>query len=99
MRDLGVDEVTTGIPIASGCFMFARRELLQRLGGFAPEYFLYFEDFDLSLRLGRVADIAYVPQVQIVHVGGYAAGKGWAHRRMFMRSAMTFFRRHGWRLW
>ena len=99
MRDLGVDEVTTGIPIASGCFMFARRELLQRLGGFAPEYFLYFEDFDLSLRLGRVADIAYVPQVQIVHVGGYAAGKGWAHRRMFIRSAMTFFRRHGWRLW
>lgn len=99
MRDLRVDEVTTGIPIASGCFMFARRELLQRLGGFAPEYFLYFEDFDLSLRLGRVADIAYVPQVQIVHVGGYAAGKGWAHRRMFMRSAMTFFRRHGWRLW
>jgi GT2 family glycosyltransferase len=99
MRDLRGDEVTTGIPIASGCFMFARRELLQRLGGFSPEYFLYFEDFDLSLRLGRVADIAYVPLVQIVHVGGYAAGKGWAHRRMFIRSAMTFFRRHGWRLW
>ena len=99
MRDLRGDEVATGIPIASGCFMFARRDLLQRLGGFSPDYFLYFEDFDLSLRLGRVADIAYVPQVQIVHAGGYAAAKGWAHRRMFISSAMTFFRHHGWRLW
>ncbi len=99
MRDLPADEVALGIPIASGCFMFVRRELLQRLGGFSPEYFLYFEDFDLSLRLRRLADIAYVPHVRIVHVGGYAAAKGWAHRRMFVRSAATFFRRHGWKLW
>jgi GT2 family glycosyltransferase len=98
MRDLPADQVATGIPIASGCFMFARRELLQRLGGFSSEYFLYFEDFDLSLRLRRLADIAYVPRVQIVHMGGYAAGKGWKHRRMFLRSAMTFFRHHGWKL-
>jgi len=99
MRDLPADEVAFDIPIATGCFMFARRELLQRLGGFSPEYFLYFEDFDLSLRLRQLADIAYVPHVRIVHEGGYAAAKGWAHRRMFIRSAATFFRRHGWKLW
>ncbi|MDQ3136738.1 MAG: glycosyltransferase family 2 protein [Gemmatimonadota bacterium] len=98
MRDLPDDEIATGIPIATGCFMFARRAPLQAIGGFSPDYFLYFEDFDLSLRLGRLAEIAYVPQVRIVHRGGYATRKGWAHRRLFLQSAVTFFRRHGWRL-
>lgn len=98
MRDLPEHEVATGIPIASGCFMFVRRGLLQVVGGFSPAYFLYFEDFDLSLRFRRVADIAYVPLVRVSHSGGYAARKGWAHRRLFLRSGVTFFRQHGWRL-
>jgi GT2 family glycosyltransferase len=98
MRDLAEDQVAADIPIASGCFMLARGNLLRDLGGFSPDYFLYFEDFDLSLRLRRKATIAYVPRVRIVHTGGEAARKGWAHRRMFIRSAATFFRRNGWRL-
>jgi hypothetical protein len=99
MRDLPDDAPTSPIPIASGCFMLCRRQPLAAIGGFSPEYFLYFEDFDLSLRFARQAAIAYVPAVRIRHAGGEAAGKGWAHRGMFVRSAFTFFRRHGWRLW
>ncbi len=98
MRDLPEDRAVTGIPIASGAFMFLRRAALDTIGGFSPDYFLYFEDFDLSLRLGRVADIAWVPAVRIRHAGGRAARKGWAHRRLFLASAATFFRRHGWKL-
>ncbi len=98
MRDLPEDAPSSPIPIASGCFMLCRRAPLAAIGGFSPEYFLYFEDFDLSLRFARQATIAYVPTVRIRHAGGEAAGKGWAHRRMFVRSGLTFFRRHGWRL-
>jgi GT2 family glycosyltransferase len=99
MRDLPEHEVASGIPMASGCFMFARRPLLETIGGFSPAYFLYFEDFDLSLRLRRLSDIAYVPWVRIIHSGGYAVRKGWTHRWLFLRSAATFFGSHGWRLW
>jgi hypothetical protein len=99
MRDLPDDAPTEGIPIASGAFMLCRRSALQEVGGFSPNYFLYFEDFDLSLRLGRRWRIAYLPGMRIRHAGGDAAGKGWAHRRMFIRSGLTFFRQHGWRLW
>jgi GT2 family glycosyltransferase len=99
MRDLPEDEVATGIPIASGCFMLARADALRSVGGFSPRYFLYFEDFDLSLRLNRVAAIAYVPTVRIVHLGGEAARKGLLHQRLFIRSALTFFSTHGWKLW
>ncbi|MBV8490247.1 MAG: glycosyltransferase family 2 protein [Candidatus Eremiobacteraeota bacterium] len=34
----------------SGCAMVVRREAFDRLGGFDPSYFLYYEDVDLSLR-------------------------------------------------
>jgi GT2 family glycosyltransferase len=99
MRDLPDDGPTERIPIASGAFMLCRGEALRSIGGFSPDYFLYFEDFDLSLRLGRRWRIAYLPGMRIRHAGGEAARKGWAHRRMFIRSGVTFFRQHGWRLW
>ena len=85
--------------IVSGCFMLFRTDVLQQLGGFDPRFFLYFEDFDISLRAGKISRIAYVPQVKVVHHGGHASRKGWRHIWMFGRSMVTFFNIHGWRWW
>lgn len=82
-------------PIVSGCFMFFRGDLFKTLGGFDPRYMLYFEDFDISLRAGQRARIAYVPDVKIIHGGGNAAKKGWWHIRQFLKSAAIFFPSHG----
>ncbi|WP_341646867.1 glycosyltransferase family 2 protein [Thauera sp. SDU_THAU2] len=87
------------IPIISGCFMLLRGEAFRRLGGFDPRFFLYFEDFDLSLRAARLGRIAHVPSIRIVHHGGHAARKGWKHLVMFARSGLRFFGKHGWKLW
>lgn len=98
MRDLINDhDPVWDPPIISGCFMLFRTDVLKAVGGFDPRYFLYFEDFDLSIRAARVARIAYVPAVRIVHHGGGASRKGPAHVRMFIASAAKFFRQHGWR--
>jgi GT2 family glycosyltransferase len=78
--------------------MFARREVLGAVGGFSPDYFLYFEDYDLSMRIRRTSRIAYVSRVRIVHHGGDAAKKGGTHVRLFLASAFRFFRTHGWKL-
>ncbi|MFM5179509.1 glycosyltransferase family 2 protein [Aeromonas veronii] len=86
-------------PIVSGCFMLFRTDVLQQLGGFDPRFFLYFEDFDISLRAGKISRIAYVPQVKVIHHGGHASRKGWRHIWMFGRSMVTFFNIHGWRWW
>jgi GT2 family glycosyltransferase len=99
MRDLIAGVPVWEPPIVSGCFMLLRASLLVRIKGFDPRYFLYFEDFDLSLRAARHTRIAYVPTVRVVHHGGYAASKGLRHILLFGRSAMTFFNSHGWRWW
>ncbi|MGE6286811.1 glycosyltransferase [Aeromonas media] len=98
-EQLNEHDVLWDPPIVSGCFMLFRTDILQRLGGFDPRFFLYFEDFDISLRAGKISRIAYVPQVKVVHHGGHASRKGWRHIWMFGRSMVTFFNIHGWRWW
>ena len=100
MRDV-IDARANGfvspVPVMSGCFMLLRRKVVDATGGFDPGFFLYFEDFDWSVRLNRVAGSAYVPAVRIVHHGGGAARKGWKHIAWFSRSATRFYRKHGWK--
>ena len=96
---LATGEPCDSVEIASGCCMLLRAELLQRLGGFDEEYFLYFEDFDLSMRLRQFATIACVPAMRVIHDGGQAARKGWWHVRQFAAAGWRFFHRHGWRWW
>ena len=85
------------IEIASGCCMLVRSAVLRQLGGFSEAYFLYFEDFDLCVRLREKTAIAFVPAMKIVHDGGQAARKGWWHITRFARSGFRFFSDHGWR--
>ncbi|KNH08820.1 Glycosyl transferase, family 2 [Candidatus Burkholderia brachyanthoides] len=97
MRDVINDrDIVMDPPIVSGCFMLFRTDVLKKLGGFDLRYFLYFEDYDLSLRTHDVARIAYVPSVRVLHHGGDAARKGFGHIRMFAASAFRFFHRFGW---
>lgn len=96
MKHMDPTRVHRGVPLVSGSFMFFRRPVLALTDGFSGAYFLYFEDFDLSLRAARFAIVCYVPTVQIEHKGGYAGKKGPKHWWMFGRSAYTFFSHHGW---
>lgn len=92
-------ETTTSIfwdpPIVSGCFMFFRGEILRRVGGFNPKFFLYFEDFDLSIRVSEISQIAYVPAINIIHAGGHASRKGLAHIKRFVDASIIFYGIHG----
>ncbi|MBB3258023.1 hypothetical protein F4827_002889 [Paraburkholderia bannensis] len=84
-------------PIVSGCFMLFRTDVLKMLAGFDVRYFLYFEDYDLSLRTHDVARVVYAPAVRVLHHGGGASRKGLAHIRMFLASAFKFYNRFGWK--
>jgi len=96
MRDVCSKDELADITIASGCFMLLRVSALRSAGGFDDSFFLYFEDFDLSIRLRQWGRLVYAPDMQIRHYGGYAARKGFRHLRYFVASAARFFHRHGW---
>ena len=85
------------IPAMSGACLLVRRKAIDTTGGFDPEFFLYFEDFDWTVRLNKITRTAYVPSVQVVHHGGGASRKGMKHVGWFVKSGWRFYRKHGWK--
>jgi len=83
------------IAAMSGACMLVRRKAIDQTGGFDPRFFLYFEDYDWTMRLNRVARTAYVPSFEIVHHGGHAAKKGMRHIGYFVRGGWRYYRKHG----
>jgi GT2 family glycosyltransferase len=85
------------IPAMSGACLLVKRQAIDTTGGFDPHFFLYFEDYDWTVRLNRITRTAYVPAMRVVHHGGGAARKGLRHIAWFVRSGVRFYRKHGWR--
>jgi GT2 family glycosyltransferase len=54
-----------------GASMFARRAIVEDLGGFDEEFFLYGEEQDLCLRIRRAGwKIGFIPDAVVIHWGG-----------------------------
>ena len=90
-------EILRPVPLVSGCCMWVRRAVYDEAGGFDERYFLYFEDFDLSMRMARHGAVLEHQALTIIHHGGKASRKGGRHLLWFCVSAIRFFNRWGWK--
>ncbi len=97
MSDLDLNDSYPNIIIVSGCFMLFKMAILREVGGFSNRYFLYFEDFEISIKTSQVSKIVFSPKIKITHFGGKTARKGFKQIFFFIRSAITFFNNNGWR--
>lgn len=83
-------------PIISGCFSFCRIEAFLKAGVYDDQFFMYFEDFDLSRRIHRYFKTVYFPLVSVYHE--YERGAQYNKRLLFifLNSAMKYFNKWGW---
>lgn len=59
----------------SGAFFLTKKEVLDKVGLFDEDYFLYGEDLDLCFRIKEAGyKIMYVPEVKIIHYKGVTSG-------------------------
>ncbi len=93
-RDQNPQNRSFEIELASGCFMFCRTGALKEVGGFAEAFFMYFEDYDLSIRLQKTFKVKHFHDLLITHHGGNAGQKGWKHICYFLISAAKFYYKH-----
>ncbi|MGB9078632.1 MAG: hypothetical protein WCC26_17470 [Terracidiphilus sp.] len=84
------------VPVLSGCFMFARRSILEAVGGFDERFFLYMEDTDLCRRVGELAELLFWPSTTITHGHTQGSYRNLSLLRMHVRSAVAYFNKWGW---
>lgn len=79
-----------------GAFLFVRREVFKKIGGFDEGFFLYSEEEDLCYRvLQQGWAIYYFPQTPIIHLGGQSAPKADPRAVVYANeSKVRFFRKH-----
>ncbi len=64
-------KLTGNIACVLGDFMIARKELIEELGGFDGDFFLYGEYEDLAWRIRKkVFSIGYIEDAKVCHWGG-----------------------------
>ena len=87
-----------------GAFSIIRRDVLESVGYFDENFFLYYEEVDLCMRIKNAGyRIRYWPDVGVIHLGGESSktiagatfSKSGSQLTLWrMRSALLYYRKH-----
>jgi GT2 family glycosyltransferase len=80
----------------SGAALMVNRSVINEIGLMDENFFLYYEDVDLCLRIRKAGwKIVYVPDAVITHIGGKSTEQVSAKKKLFLySSALLYFRKH-----
>lgn len=84
------------VPSLSGCFMFMRCSVLNKVHGFDERYFMYAEDLDLCRRIGEVSKTIYYPLTSVVHEYEKGSYKNKKLLVYHIKSIIKYFNKWGW---
>lgn len=82
----------------TGACMMMRTAAASDVGGFDPDYFMYWEDVEISSKLRqRGLRIVWLPWVRVEHLGGQSSGGGRSPLRKFFMAcnAVRYLKAHG----
>ena len=83
------------INILSGAYMLCRTDVLQKLGGFDEDFFMYGEDIDLSYRIVKAGYENWFLPTPMVHYKGESTHKdSMRYVRIFYDAMLIFYRKH-----
>ncbi len=81
-----------------GAALLVRKSIIDEIGGFDENFFMYYEEVDLCYRIKKHGwRIVFLPQASITHLGGRSSQQIPAAKRiMMLRSLLKYFRKnHG----
>lgn len=78
-----------------GADLMMKREVFEKLGGFSPDFFLYYEESDLQCRAAEIGyEIHSVPQARIVHLEGKSFGLSETREKRVFNGRKVYFEKH-----
>lgn len=85
------------IDVISGAFFLFKKEIIQKVGLFDEDYFMYGEDIDLCFRLKQHGlKILFNPESQALHLKGQSGRKSKNHKsnKYFWQTMKLFYDKH-----
>lgn len=84
------------IPYLSGCFMFLRKSVIEKIGIFDEGIFMYGEDTDLNRRIHRKYRTMYYPEACITHDFEKGSHKSLRLLWIHVKAAVYYLNKWGW---
>lgn len=80
------------VDLISGADLIIRRAVFEKIGGFDENFFFYYEDIDLCLRLKKAGyKIFYLPKAKIIHQRGSTIGSISEQKFLEWRRSRLYF--------
>ena len=77
----------------TGADMMVKRMVLEQVGPFNPDFFMYYEETELSYRVHKEGyKIINLPEVKIMHLEGKSIQTNFAKQQMLLTSRKTYYK-------
>lgn len=83
------------MPALAGACMLIRKDVFNKVKGFDPRFFMYFEEADICYRVSKAGfRVLYYPVAKVIHLAGRSSdNKKWIERT-FERSRYEFLKKY-----
>ena len=78
----------------TGADLMMRKSVLEKIGGFDKDFFLYFEETELQFRIRKASfEIYILPDAKIYHLEGKSAKNRTKRREIFLKSEYLYYKK------
>lgn len=86
------------VEFCTGCFTVIRTDVFKEISGFDEDYFLYFEDADITMRAKQKGKAWYVPSSTVVHFWHRETASSGSRFMTQLKSMFIYFKKWGFKL-
>lgn len=86
------------VEFCTGCFSVLRTDVFKKIKGFDPQYFLYFEDADITMEAKKHGRAYYTPDATVVHMWHRETAKSFKPFMLQLRSMFIYMKKWGYKI-
>ena len=97
MRETGYNKIMD-VPYLSGSVMLFRGSILEEIGGFDENFYIYFEDADITQRAAEISRAVFYPYTSVIHLWERGSHKNIKLLFISLVSTAKYFNKWGWKI-
>jgi GT2 family glycosyltransferase len=97
MRETGYNKIMD-VSYLSGSFMLFKRSILEEIGGFDENFYMYAEDADITQRAAEISRAVFYPYTSVIHLWERGSHKNIKLLFISLVSTAKYFNKWGWKI-